>query len=115
MGAVYISTPEMDLVASFKKSQELRSHSLSQRVAKTAFGQAVLTLLEKWSLLMQPAADAEALKEETKQALEQTLCSGLDRMAFSKEHLVNLTMLLWKKSDPRFGPCAKTVSWLQET
>merc|ERR1719384_82900 len=58
--AVYIPTPEMDLVASFKKSQELRSHSLSQRVAKTTFGKSVLTLLEKWSLLLRPAeASAE--------------------------------------------------------
>merc|ERR1711920_857970 len=44
-----------------------------------------------------------------------TLSSGLDRMAFSKDHLVSLVMLLWKKGDPRFGPCAETVSWLRET
>merc|ERR1712151_506340 len=36
-------------------------------------------------------------------------------MAFSKDHLVSLTMMLWKKGDPRFGPCAETVSWLRET
>jgi len=116
--AVYISTPEMDLVASFKKTQEMRSHSLSKKVAKTTFGKSVLTLLEKWSLLVCPAeasTNDEALKAETKQALEQTLSNGLDRMAFSTEHLVNLTMLLWKKSEPRYGPCAETMSWLRET
>merc|ERR1712151_926251 len=96
--AVYISTPEMDIVASWKKSQELRSQSLSRRVARTSFGKSVLLLLEKWGQLAAPgegsaeaqAPDATVLKEETKQALEQTLSSGIDRMAFSQEHLVNL-------------------------
>merc|ERR1719296_181113 len=58
---------------------------------------------------------APGLQEETKKALEQTLITGLDRMAFSQEHLVNLSLLLWEKTDESFGPCADTVSWLQET
>jgi len=117
--AVYISTPEMDIVASWKKSLELRSHSLSRQVAQTSFGQSVLALLQKWGQLAAPAEtrspNAPSLQEETKQALEQTLNSGLDRMAFGQEHLVQLSLLLWQKKDESFGPCADTVSWLQGT
>jgi len=115
--AVYISTPEMDIVASWNRSKELRSHSLSKRVAKSTFGSSVLALLEKWGQQQQKCAPkgAEVLKEETRQALEKTLLSGFEKMAFGAEHLVNLALLLWQKSDAQYGPSADTVSWMRET
>merc|ERR1740121_655240 len=56
--AVYIATPEMDLIASFKKAQEFRSRGLSRQVAQTSFGKSLLVLMEKWGQLAAPAEDA---------------------------------------------------------
>merc|ERR1712012_443494 len=122
--AVYIATPEMDLVASFKKAQELHSRSLSQQVAKTSFGKSLLELLEKWGqsdAQVEEATEASApgsttLKDEqTKEVLERTLLSGLDGMAFSKEQLVDLTLRLWRRDGQQYRPSAETVGWLRST
>jgi len=121
--AVYISTPEMDLVASFKRARECHSRGLSRQVAQTAFGKSVLSLLEKWTQLTPPAEgdasapaqDATVLKEETKQALERTLLSGLEGMAFNSEQLVDLTLRLWHRDGQHYGPSAEAVEWLRGT
>jgi len=114
--AVYISTPEMDLVASWNRSKELRSRSLSKRVARSTFGRSVLALLEKWSREQPPTPQGvKVLKEETRQALEKTLLSGLEKVAFGAEHLVDLALRLWHKADAHYGPSADTVTWIRET
>lgn len=118
--AVYIATPEMDLVASLKQSRELRSRGLSRQVAQTSFGKSLLLLLEKWGQMAlaqdsaSPAPDTTTLQEETKQAIEKTLLSGLDGMAFSKEQIVDLVLRLWRR-DGQYRPCAETMAWLQGT
>merc|ERR1711963_530636 len=112
----------MDIVASFKKAQELHSRSLSQQVARTSFGQSMLLLLEAWGQSDElkegagevPAPDAAGVKQEaTKQALQRTLLSGLDGMAFSQQQLVDLTLRLWRQDGQQYRPSAETVAWLR--
>merc|ERR1712151_434937 len=104
-----------------KKAQEFRSRGLSRQVAQTSFGKSLLVLLEKWGQLAAPAKDAaeapvpDAVQQEAKQALERVLLSGLDGMAFSREHLVDLTLRLCCRDGRDCGPSAEIVEWLQGT
>jgi len=113
--AVYISTADMDLLVSYNKAREFHSRGLSQQVARSSFGKSLLVLLEKWTQMGASKQDDVALEEETKQALERTLLSGLDGMAFSKEQLVDLALRLWHRDGQHYGPCAETVDWLRGT
>mmetsp|Transcript_2170 Transcript_2170/g.5015 ORF Transcript_2170/g.5015 Transcript_2170/m.5015 type:complete len:564 (-) Transcript_2170:113-1804(-) len=111
--AVYLMSPEVDLLTEQTRLFQIRRSLLSETRASTSFGEAVLRLLEVWrGQVGQKFGRDKEQGEACLKALQDTLQEGLEKGAISSNELVDLTMLLLKDSGP--GPNAIVVHWLEE-
>lgn len=95
--AVYVASPELDVMAMLKMVQEKRHAGLSKGEGKTQFGKSVLEMIESWNQLRHPfqSDEAEALIHDANESLRNCLKVGVDAGHLQPESLVDLSIQLW--------------------
>jgi len=119
--AVYLISPEMDSFGAILRIRRLRQTTLSNNVAPTPLGAAMLRLTDMWSRLAPqenaPPACASLTcatldKEERGIALQQALQIGLETGAVSRREIVSLVLKLTEEK--HYAPTAPLIAWIQQ-
>lgn len=109
--AVYLISPELDVVAQVVRSYQIRNSMLSTRRAQSRLGTAVLRLLEAWErhqgqILIEDPEEREACASSLRNALRE----GTEGGVISAEELVELVM---SALGDQVGPSAAVVHWIE--
>lgn len=107
--AVYLISTEIDFVGEWALAYQIRKTMLSEQVASSALGTAMLNLATAWE---QPNAGETWPTKPCLDALREAVELGLEKEAISKEELVDLSMLLLEDKGSAGGRPV-LVTWME--
>jgi hypothetical protein len=106
---VYVASPSADVVKGVVRWRMMHTTNLSHQVASSAFGKAILVLVECWrNVLSTPGEDSEV---SAKQALKQVLSIGVTRNRITPQEVVELAVELYGTVGS-FALSATYLKWL---
>lgn len=115
--AVYIASPEVDILAMITLAREMKDAGLSKGVAKTTFGEKLLGLVEAFNELKNPyqSAAGGVMVENAKEALRATLHTGCQKGHIKSEDMVNLAVDLWMHAANSTAGARAIMEWFDAT
>jgi len=108
---VYLNSPDMDLVGDFFRRHYIRQSRLSEGVAQTKFGHAVVKLLSVWRR-QQGERCAETEMEACREAVKDVLQVGLETGSIKSAEVTALCLRLLQEQG--FGPGSPLVHWIEQ-
>jgi len=109
---VYLNSPDMDLVGDALRQHYIAQSKLSEGVAKTGFGHAILRLLSVWRQQQGRRNPENSDIEACRQGIHDVLQVGLDTGSIKHPEVSTLCLRLLQERG--FGPNAAVVHWIEK-
>merc|ERR1712151_1295037 len=115
--AVYIASPEVDIMAMIKLAREAKHGGLSKGQAKTSYGKSVLELITAYNELRHPEhhVPTKELVENTRASLKEALAIGVQSGSVKPDDLVDLSMQLWMHATNTDNGAAAVMQYFMKT
>jgi hypothetical protein len=107
---VYVASPSADLVEEMVRWRIFRKTKLSEEIASSTFGRAVLAMVASWHHLQ--AAPGKQSNDAAREALQHALSVGAERGRLTSQDMVDLAVALYGDRGS-FAASATFMKWLE--